>query len=94
MPVGYADGYTRALTGRADVLIGGRRVPGIGTISMDQFSIDLGPGAQERVGDEVVLMGRQGGELVSAEELGAARGSINYEVMCAIGARIPRVHEG
>jgi alanine racemase len=94
VPVGYADGYTRALSGRADVLVGGRRVPGIGTISMDQFSVDLGPGSQERVGDEVVLMGRQGGELISAEELGAARGSINYEVMCAIGARIPRVHEG
>jgi alanine racemase len=94
VPVGYADGYARALSGRADVLVRGRRAPVIGAVSMDQITIDLGPGAPEAVGDEVVLMGVQGGERVSAEELGAARGTINYEVTCAVGARIPRVYEG
>ena len=94
VPVGYADGYARAMSGRAEVLVAGRRAPVIGAISMDQLSIDLGPGAEERVGEEVVLLGRQGAEAVSAEELAVARGSINYEVTCAIGGRIPRVHLG
>ena len=65
----------------------------IGAVSMDQISIDLGPGAEDEVGDEVVLLGSQGSERVSAEELAAARGTINYEVTCAIGGRIPRVHQ-
>jgi alanine racemase len=94
VPVGYADGYARALSGRADVLVRGRRVPVIGAVSMDQITVDLGPGAPEEIGDEVVLMGAQGTEWVSAEELAAARGSINYEVTCAVGGRIPRVYEG
>jgi alanine racemase len=94
VPVGYADGYARALSGRAEVLVRGRRAPLIGAVSMDQITIDLGPGAEEEVGDEVVLLGSQGSERVSAEELAAARGSINYEVTCAIGGRIPRVHVG
>jgi alanine racemase len=94
VPVGYADGYARVLSGRADVLVGGRRVPVVGAVSMDQITVDLGPGARDAVGDEVVLMGSQGAERVSAEELAAARGSINYEVTCAVGGRIPRVHEG
>jgi alanine racemase len=94
VPVGYADGYARALGGRAEVLVRGRRAPVIGAVSMDQITIDLGPAAEDEVGDEAVLLGSQDGERVSAEELAAARGSINYEVTCAIGARIPRVHEG
>jgi alanine racemase len=92
--VGYADGYARSLSGRADVLVRERRVRVIGAVSMDQITVDLGPGAQETVGDEVVLLGAQGAELVSAEELAAARGSINYEVTCAVGGRIPRVYVG
>jgi alanine racemase len=94
VPVGYADGYARSLSGKADVLVRGRRVRVIGAVSMDQITVDLGPGAQETVGDEVVLLGAQGGERVSAEELAAARGSISYEVTCAIGGRIPRVYVG
>jgi alanine racemase len=92
VPVGYADGYARVLSGRADVLVGGRRAPVVGAVSMDQITVDLGPGAEDAVGDEVVLMGSQGAERVSAEELAAARGSINYEVTCAVGGRIPRVY--
>jgi alanine racemase len=94
VPVGYADGYARALSGRAEVLTGGRRVPVVGTISMDQLTVDLGPGGEEPVGEEAVLLGAQGAERITAEELAALRGTINYEVVCAVGARVPRVHEG
>jgi alanine racemase len=94
VPVGYADGYARVLTGRAQVLVGGRRAPVVGTISMDQLTVDLGPEATEGVGDEVVLIGAQGDGRVSAEEVAVWRETINYEVTCAVGPRIPRVHEG
>jgi len=94
VPVGYADGYARVLAGRAQVLVGGRRVPVVGTISMDQLTVDLGPEGTEAVGDEVVLIGVQGGERITAEEVAAWRGTINYEVTCAVGPRIPRVHDG
>lgn len=94
VPVGYADGYARALSGKADVLVGGRRVPVVGTISMDQLTVDLGPEGVEGVGEEVVLVGAQGAERVTAEEVAAWRGTINYEVTCAVGPRVPRVHEG
>lgn len=94
VPVGYADGYARCLTGRAQVLVGGRRVPVVGTISMDQLTVDLGPEAGEGVGDEVVLIGEQGAGRITAEEVAGWRGTINYEVTCAVGPRIPRVHEG
>ncbi len=94
VPVGYADGYARALTGRAEVLVGGRRVPVVGTISMDQLTVDLGPEGREGVGEEVVLIGEQGGERILAEDVAAWRETINYEVTCAVGARIPRIARG
>lgn len=94
VPVGYADGYARVLSGRAEVLVGGRRVPVVGTISMDQLTVDLGPEGAEGVGEEVVLIGRQGAERITAEEVASWRGTINYEVTCAVSPRIPRVHEG
>jgi alanine racemase len=91
IPVGYADGYPRAYTNVASVLVGGRRVPVVGMVSMDQITVDLGPEAAERVGDEVVLLGAQGQERLLAEELGRWRDTINYEVTCAVGARFRRV---
>ena len=94
VPVGYADGYARALSGRAEVLAAGRRVPVVGTISMDQLTVDLGPEGDEGVGEEVALIGVQGSERITAEDVAAWRGTINYEVTCAVGPRIPRVHEG
>jgi alanine racemase len=94
VPVGYADGYTRCLGNRAEVLVGGRRVPVVGTISMDQLTVDLGPESTEGVGAEVVLLGTAGDERVTAEEIAAHRGSINYEVTCGMGPRLPRVHTG
>jgi alanine racemase len=92
VPVGYADGYPRAYANAAEVLVGGRRVPVVGMVSMDQLTVDLGPEATDRVGDEVVLLGSQGGERLTAEELAAWRGTINYEVVCAVGPRVPRRH--
>lgn len=91
IPVGYADGYSRAYTNVAQVLVGGRRVPVVGMVSMDQLTVDLGPEATEQVGDEVVLLGAQGGERLLAEDLGRWRDTINYEVTCAVGARFRRV---
>ena len=90
VPIGYADGYSRVLSNAAEVLVGGRRVPVVGTISMDQLTVDLGPEGDERIGDEVVLMGARGSERILAEDLGRLRGSINYEVTCTVGGRVPR----
>ncbi len=91
VPIGYGDGWRRALTNDADLLIGGRRRPLVGTVSMDNVTVDLGPGgAGIVVGDEVVLIGERGGERVSAEEIAGRLGTINYEVTCGLGRRIPR----
>jgi alanine racemase len=88
---GYADGVRRALgVSGAHALVGGRRVSLVGAVSMDSFGVDLGPGATDRPGDRVVLVGRDGGEHLPAEELARWVGTINYEVTCAIGARVPR----
>jgi alanine racemase len=92
LPIGYADGVRRGLTNNADVLVGGRRVPLIGTVSMDNVTVDLGDGGAE-VGDEAVLIGRQGEERILAEEVARRLDTINYEVTCGITARVPRVYE-
>lgn len=92
LPVGYADGYSRRLSDGAPVLIGGRRHPLAGRICMDQVMVDLGPETQARVGDEAVLFGRQGGDEVTVTELAARAGTINYELVCAVSPRVPRVY--
>ncbi|MFN8108834.1 MAG: alanine racemase [Thermoleophilia bacterium] len=92
VPVGYADGYARCLSNRATALVNGRRVPVVGTISMDQLMVDLGPESTERVGDPVVLLGASGDDRITAEQLAELRGTISYEVVCGIGPRVPRVH--
>lgn len=94
VPVGYADGYARSLSNRGYALVGGRRVPVVGTISMDSLTVDLGPEATGAVGDEVVLVGRQGDEEIAAEEMAAWRDTISYEVTCGVGTRVRRVHVG
>jgi len=90
VPLGYGDGVRRALTNDCDVLVGGRRYPLVGTISMDNLTIDLGPETEVEPGAEAVLVGRQGGEEIRAEEVAARLGTINYEVTCAISPRVPR----
>jgi alanine racemase len=93
IPVGYGDGYRRGLTNNADVLVGGRRVPVVGAVSMDNITVDLGPDPPPR-GAEVVLIGSRGGERILAEDLAARLGTINYEIACGISARVPREYAG
>lgn len=89
VPVGYADGYPRQLTNRGVVLIGGRRHGVAGTVTMDQLIVDCGQ-TEIRVGEEVVLIGRQGRETVGADALGRLFGTIGYEIVSRIGDRVPR----
>ncbi len=90
VPLGYGDGVRRALTNNAEVLVRGRRQPLVGTVSMDNITIDLGPETEVEPGDEAVLIGRQGDEQILAEEVAGRLDTINYEVTCAISPRVPR----
>jgi len=91
LPLGYADGYMRSLTGRSSVLIGNRRFPTAGTICMDQLMVDVGS-EDVRVGDEAVLIGQQYREHISAWDLAATVGTIPYEICTNISSRVPRIH--
>jgi alanine racemase len=95
VPVGYADGYAWRLTGRAEALVRGSRVPVAGSVTMDMTLIDATDVGGE-VGEEVVLLGRQGGEEIRATELAAHAGTISWEILCHLGLRLPRryVREG
>ena len=93
VPLGYADGVPRRLSATGgQALVHGRRCAIAGTVTMDQLMVDCGPGAGVAVGDEVVLLGRQGAEEITAEEWAERLGTISYEVLCGIGPRVPRVH--
>ncbi|MGA9285373.1 MAG: alanine racemase [Solirubrobacteraceae bacterium] len=94
LPIGYGDGWRRALSDNADVLIAGRRQPIVGTVSMDNLTVDL-DGAVDPIGlrgKEAVLIGAHGGQRITAEELARRMGTINYEVTCGLTARVPRVY--
>jgi len=91
VPIGYGDGYRRGLSNSGDVLIGGRRYPIVGTISMDNLTVDVGEPGRVQVGDPVTLIGGEGKERVLAEDLAAKLGTINYEVTTGLTARVPRV---
>ncbi len=90
LPIGYGDGVRRALSNNADVLVGGRRVPVVGTVSMDNVTVDLGAETEVEPGAPAVLIGAQGSERILSEELAERIGTINYEVTCGISARVPR----
>jgi alanine racemase len=92
VPIGYGDGWRRALTNNCDVLIRGRRHPLVGTVSMDNVTVALGPDTDVAVGDEVVLIGAQGDERILAEEVARRLDTINYEVTCALTPRVHRRH--
>jgi alanine racemase len=93
VPIGYGDGYRRGLSNHAQALLHGRRIPLVGTVSMDNVTFDVGAaGLGPKVGDDVVLIGAQGAERVTAEDLAAILGTINYEVTCGISPRVPRLH--
>ena len=92
VPLGYADGVPRRLSAvGGEVLVGGRRRPIAGTVTMDQLMVDCGPGADVAAGDEVVLLGRQGGEEITADEWAGRLDTIAYEILCGISKRVPRV---
>jgi alanine racemase len=90
LPLGYGDGVRRGLSNNAEVLIRGCRHPLVGTVSMDNVTVDLGPETEVEPGDEAVLIGSQAEEAILAEEVAARLGTINYEVTCGISARVPR----
>ncbi|MBP7765073.1 MAG: alanine racemase [Syntrophaceae bacterium] len=96
IPVGYGDGYPFVLSNTGEALIRGRRAPVIGRVSMDLCTLDVTHIPDCAVGDEVVLLGRQGNEYISANEIAAKARTISYEVLCALGKRAPRVflHKG
>jgi alanine racemase len=94
LPIGYGDGWRRGLSNNARVLIRGRSYPLVGTVSMDNVTVDLGPGAAATVGDRAVLIGEQDGERILAEEVARALGTINYEVTCGLTPRVRRAYRG
>lgn len=91
VPVGYGDGYPRGLSGKGAVLINGNRCPILGRVCMDQFMVDVTDVADVTVGSVVTLIGTDGSETITMEELGAISGRFNYELACDIGKRVPRV---
>lgn len=92
IPVGYADGYPRSLSSKGRVLINGQSVPIIGRVCMDQFMVDVTDIKDVKIGDKVTLFGRDGDEYISIEEIANRAGSFNYEFICDIGKRVPRVY--
>jgi alanine racemase len=88
-PIGYADGLPRRLSEAGSALIGGNRFPLAGTVTMDQIVIDVGD-SDVRPGDEVVVLGEQGNDVVSADDWAGILETISYEVVCGIGPRVPR----
>ncbi len=92
LPIGYADGYSRQLSNKGEVLVRGRRAPVIGRVCMDFMMVDVTNIPKVSLGDEVILMGRQGRQQITAEEIAEKTNSISYEVLCLVGKRVPRVY--
>lgn len=93
LPVGYGDGYARAMSGKAEVLVHGKRYPVVGRICMDQIMVSIGKDSAYN-GDEVVLLGRQGDASISIEEAAAWAGTIPHEILTSINTRVPRIYRG
>ena len=94
IPIGYGHGYNRALSNKCEVIIRGKRAPVVGIVCMDQCMVDAGHIPDVAIGDEVVLIGKQGGEEILAEEVAVKINSIPYEVTCSLGKNLPRVYLG
>jgi alanine racemase len=92
LPIGYADGYSRGLSNKGEALVRGRRARVAGRVCMDMCMIDVTDVPGVREGDEVVLIGSQAGERVTADEIAVKTGTIPYEVLCGIGSRVPRIY--
>ena len=93
LPIGYADGYSRHLSNQGQVLIRGKRAPIVGKVCMDFIMVDVTEIPNVSLGDEVILMGKQGKEQITAEEIAKKIDSISYEVLCLIGKRVPRIYK-
>jgi alanine racemase len=93
LPIGYADGYNRQLSNRGEVLIRGKKAPVIGRVTMDYIMVDVTDIPHVSTGDEVVLLGKQGKERITAEEIAEKIHTISYEVFCSVGKRVPRVYK-
>jgi len=93
LPLGYGDGYLRALSNKADVLIKGKRCRVLGNITMDMMMVDISSVAPVSVGEEVVVVGKQGGEKITLDELAQKAGTIDYELCTLLSARVPRVYK-
>ena len=93
IPVGYGDGYSRHFSNKAEVLINGIRCPIVGRVCMDMSMVDVGHLKNVKVGDDVILIGRQGSDIIRAEELAGLINTIPYEVLCNIGHRVPRIYK-
>ena len=94
LPIGYADGFSRVYSGKASVLVHGQRAPVVGRVTMDMCMIDVTDIADVKVGDEVVILGAQGDLRIEAEELAELAQTLHYEVLCSLGARVPRLLVG
>jgi alanine racemase len=94
IPIGYGDGYLRALSNKASVIIRGKRSPVVGVVCMDQLMANIGPSGEAYNGDEVVLIGESGGERISVEDLAALIGTTPHEILVSLNQRIPRVYRG
>lgn len=94
IPVGYGDGYPRSLSNKGYVLIRGQKAPILGRVCMDQFMVDVDAIPDACEGDEVTLLGRDGEQVITAEELGDLSGRFNYELCCDLSRRVPRVYTG
>ncbi len=92
LPIGYGDGYNRLLSNKGEVLLRAKRVPVVGRICMDMTMVDVTDVEEVSLGDEVVLMGKQGGEEITVEEIAEKIGTVSYEVLCVVGRRVPRVY--
>lgn len=92
LPLGYADGYPRALSNVGEVIIGGRRAPVVGNVCMDMFMVDVTDVPSAQIGDEVVLLGRRGGAEITADDLARWAGTLHYEILTGISKRVPRAY--
>ena len=93
LPIGYADGYNRGLSNKGEALVRGRRVPLVGRVCMDMCMLDVTDVPEVREGDAVVLIGSQGNERITADDIAAKTGTISYEVLCGISSRVPRIYQ-
>jgi alanine racemase len=92
LPIGYADGFNRLLSSRGEVLVGGKRAKVVGRVCMDQILVDVTDIDSAKLHDNVVCFGRQGGAVLPVEEYAALCGTINYEILCALSPRVPRLY--